>query len=394
MKSIIAVSALLACATAAAAQDQQLGARTKAMGGSYTAFEDDPVSVWLNPAGISTQPDQMAIAYQTYTAYPVTSGRGPNDTTTFSVKPETVLSDPAIIPSFIGFVFQAGSADDPMAIGFCFARPYHLNYAMDQIVSPSQTSFSPRNEMEQSLNRFRVAFAKDFRILKPGEAGFFTHVSAGLGLDVGFERWEFRSPSGTRSDTAASMGFGAGLLVGVYDDTEAFKVNFGFAYQSPIEYNFGVEPTLLPAFDMPQQINLGLTFYALEGQPLRVTLDLQFIDWKRTAAKPLLDNQPTFENVTNFSIGVEYRIKLNEKWNLYPRLGFRRFDAPWADKDNLPVTGQYKLVLDTKGDVFNIVTFGVGLSWTNEQGRVRSVDIAGDAGGDASNVALSFTYEF
>ncbi len=30
---------------AALAQDQQLGARTKAMGGSYTAFEDDPVSV-------------------------------------------------------------------------------------------------------------------------------------------------------------------------------------------------------------------------------------------------------------------------------------------------------------------------------------------------------------
>ncbi len=34
------------------AQDQQMGARTKGMGGSYTAFEDDPVSVFLNPASL------------------------------------------------------------------------------------------------------------------------------------------------------------------------------------------------------------------------------------------------------------------------------------------------------------------------------------------------------
>jgi hypothetical protein len=31
------------------------------MGGSYTAFEDDPVSIELNPAGIATQPNQMSI---------------------------------------------------------------------------------------------------------------------------------------------------------------------------------------------------------------------------------------------------------------------------------------------------------------------------------------------
>ena len=47
------------------AQDQQIGARTKAMGGSYTAFEDDPVSVWLNPAGIANQITQMSASYQT-----------------------------------------------------------------------------------------------------------------------------------------------------------------------------------------------------------------------------------------------------------------------------------------------------------------------------------------
>jgi len=42
---------LAVAASRSEAQDQQVGARTKAMGGSYTAFEDDPVSIWLNPGG-------------------------------------------------------------------------------------------------------------------------------------------------------------------------------------------------------------------------------------------------------------------------------------------------------------------------------------------------------
>ena len=62
MKSLMTSIALLSLAATAVAQDQQLGARTKAMGGSYTAFEDDPVSIWLNPAGIATQPSQAAPA--------------------------------------------------------------------------------------------------------------------------------------------------------------------------------------------------------------------------------------------------------------------------------------------------------------------------------------------
>ena len=108
MRAAIAAALLLASAAAAWAQDQQLGARTKAMGGSYTAFEDDPVSVWLNPAGISTQTDQMSVAYQTYTAYPKGRERGPGDQVTFTVEPQTVMGDPALLPSFIGFVFQLG----------------------------------------------------------------------------------------------------------------------------------------------------------------------------------------------------------------------------------------------------------------------------------------------
>src|SRR5712672_2677477 len=95
---------LLLSAAAASAQDQQLGARTKGMGGSYTAFEDDPVSIWLNPAGIAAQPDQLSISYQTYTTYPLkrdVSGA----TIGTSAGGETTFVDPAFIPSYFGIVF-------------------------------------------------------------------------------------------------------------------------------------------------------------------------------------------------------------------------------------------------------------------------------------------------
>ena len=385
---------LLALASAAAAQDQQLGARTKAMGGSYTAFEDDPVSVWLNPAGIATQPDQGSISYQTYTAYPTATKAGPANTQTFAVDPELTLAEPAMLPSYLGFVFQLGTAENPMALGFCFARPYLLNYAMDQITSANQTTFEPRNEVKESLSRFRVAFAKDFLIQNKGEAGFFTHVAVGLGLDVGYESWEFLTPTSDKRDSAVALGLGAGLLVGLYDNMDTFKANLGFAYQSPIHYKFGIDPALLPAFDMPGQMNVGVTFYMLPKLPLRATLDLQFIQWKNTAQKSQFANHSGFEDVVNYSIGFEYRIPASDRISLYPRLGYRRFDAPWSDKDDLPATGSYKLVLDTKGEAFNIVTFGLGVSWTSEASKLRSVDIAADAGGDAINVAVGYTHEF
>src|SRR6185295_18794050 len=143
MKTGLTIVAALAMVATAAAQDQQLGARTKAMGGSYTAFEDDPVSVWLNPAGIATQPDQLSIAYQTYTAYPKGRERGPGDTVDFTVKPVT--------------------------IGVCYAQPYLLDYAMDQVKDPNQPTFVPEAEVQQVFGRFRVSVAKDFRIREAGK---------------------------------------------------------------------------------------------------------------------------------------------------------------------------------------------------------------------------------
>jgi long-subunit fatty acid transport protein len=394
MKILTTAVALLMLATAAAAQDQQLGARTKAMGGSYTAFEDDPVSVWLNPAGIATQPDQLSIAYQTYTAYPKGRERGPGDTVNFTVKPVTIAGDPAVLPSYIGFVFQAGDSSSPLAIGVCYAQPYLLDYAMDQVKDPNQPEFVPEAEVQQVFGRFRVCVAKDWRIKEVGTAGLFTHFSAGAGVDIGYERWHF---SGLGEDTTTSnigVGFGLGTLLGLYDDYDAFKVNLGVAYTSAIKYDFRIDPTILPSFDMPQQLNVGLTFYLLKGTPLRVTIDFQWIDWSATAQKPQFSNFDGFQDAMNYSMGIEYRITVSDKASLYPRLGYRRFDAPWKDRKDLPMTGPFRLVLDTKAQAFNLVTYGIGISWSTDNSKVRSVDIAGDAGGDAVNFAIGLTMEF
>jgi long-subunit fatty acid transport protein len=394
MRIACIAAALLGLASAAWAQDQQLGARTKAMGGSYTAFEDDPVSIWLNPAGIATQPDQLSISYQTYTAYKKGRERGPGDTTEFTVEPEATMAPPAYWPSYLGFVFQLGDAEAPLAMGVCFARPYLLQYSMDLVTDPAQTTFVPQSEVEQSLGRFRAAIAKDFLFRPRGEAGLFTHLSAGAGLDLGYAEWKFKSPTEDEEDTLVAPGFGAGLLLGVYDNFESFRVNLGLAYQSAAKYPFGIETDILPAFDMPQQFNAGMTFYLLQGTPLRLTADLQWIDWSATAEDPIFDTFPGFEDALNVSFGAEYRIKVAERVNLYPRAGYRRFDAPWADPDDLPMTGSYRLVLDTGGATFNIFTAGLGVGWTTADGKTRSIDVGIDAGGDAVNAAVGLNYEF
>lgn len=395
MKGIALTGTFLILAGTAFAQDQQLGARTKAMGGSYTAFEDDPVSIWLNPAGIATQTNQGSIAYQTYTTYPLHQSQpAGSNTVNFSTKAESTLVDPAFVPSFLGLVFQVGTPEVPMAVGVCFARPYHLNYSFAQVQDPLQTNFTPSSNMEQSFSRFRVAFATDFRLKPAGEAGFFTHVAVGAGLDIGYERWHFTSDAQQESGNATAPGAGAGVLLNVFDNTKDLKINFGAAYQSAVRWNFDIDPNVLPAFDMPQQFNLGVTGYFLDKSPLRITVDFQWVQWHETAVKPLFDGQPSFRNAANFSIGSEYRIPLNETLSLYPRLGYRRFEAPWKDENNLPMTGNFKLVNNPKDSTFNIVTFGVGLSWSSDGGKIRSVDIAADAGGDAANFALGFNMEF
>ena len=394
---LVILFGLFSAHLAVSAQDQQLGARTKSMGGSYTAFEDDPVSIWLNPAGIATQPDQFAVCYQTYTAYPVERSRGEYENVLTSVSPETVIADPAIVPSYLGAVFQLGDPENPMSVGICYARPYHLNYALDRVEDPEQETFSPEDNVEQSLIRFRAAFAYDFRFTSFGEesSSWFSHLSLGVGLDVGYERWDFTSQNlSDESNSSTGFGFGLGFLLGVFDNQDDVRVNIGIAYQSAVKYQFNIDPDLLPAFDMPQQLNFGITGYLLEGTPLRLTFDFQWIEWSETAELPVYPGQPTFQDAFNFSIGMEYRVSISENLSIYPRLGFRLFDAPWGDKDDLPMTGSYKLILDTGGEVFPIATFGVGISWVTEDGEVRTLDVAADAGGDSVNVAVGYGMEF
>jgi long-subunit fatty acid transport protein len=396
LRCAVAVLALGAGATAFA-QDQQLGARTKAMGGSYTAFEDDPVSIWLNPAGIATQPTQAAIAYQTYTTYPLHEEPILGTTESkFSAGPEMSLVDPVMLPSYLGFVFSLGKSDSPMAFGFCYARPYHLSYSFAKVTDPANQTLTAENSsnMEESLSRIRFAFAKDFRLKPKGEKGYFTHLSVGLGLDIGYEQWRFTSAEDSRSDSATAIAGGAGVLLGVYDNADDLRVNFGAAYQTFVRWEFNVDPALLPVFNMPQQANVGVTVYMLKGLPLRATLDFQWIEWKDTAARPFFANQPSFRNVFNYSIGFEYRIDLNDEVNLLPRIGYRRFNAPWQDPDNLPMVGRYKLLVDTKAASFNIITFGFGLTWFSDGGKARTVDIGADVNGDVPSVALGFNYEF
>jgi long-subunit fatty acid transport protein len=392
----LAALGLFALGSAAAAQDQQVGARAKAMGGSYTAFEDDPVLVWLNPAGIATQPDQASIVYQTYTAYPTHEdpGAGPADPEVFSVDAETVLPDPEFVPSYLGFVFRLGTPESPMALGICYARPYLLHYALHELTGPGETSFEPRFGVEQSLSRVRAAFAKDFKFRGPGESGFFNHLSLGAGLDLGLERWRFTDPAGDRTGTSLALGFGGGVLLGVYQDPDVLTLQVGAAYQSPVRFDFAIDPLRFPAFDMPEQINAGVSLYLHGAVPLRLTADVQTLAWEATAQDPAFSGYRGFRDAVNVSVGAEYRLEAGENLTLFPRIGYRRFEAPWEDPDDLPSTGRFKLVLDTDDEAFNLFTFGLGISWASAAGKVRSVDIAGDTGGDAFNVALGYTHEF
>jgi long-subunit fatty acid transport protein len=393
MKSAFAIAVFLAASATASAQDQQLGARTKAMGGSYTAFEDDPVSIWLNPAGIAGQLNALSIAYQTYAVYPIHHKLGGSGVEV-SGEAKTTFVDPAFVPSYLGLVFQLGTAEAPMAVGVCFARPFHLNYTWDHVQDPSQTQFVADTNITESFNRFRIAFASDFRIVEPGEAGFLTHVAVGAGLDLGYSHWSLDSDTDHLKDDVTAPGGGVGVLVGVYDNTDDLKINFGVAWQSMIAWDFSNDPRLFPAFDMPQQVNVGMTGYFLKGFPLRATLDFQWVNWKDTVDEPSFPGRKSFRNALNYSVGVEYKFRVSDSTSVYPRLGYRRFAAPWSDKNNLPMADNYQLLLDTKAGNFNLVTFGTGLSWTSGEGKIRSIDVAGDVGGDTFNVAFGFNYEF
>jgi hypothetical protein len=389
------IAALLALSSAAWAQDQQVGARTKAMGGSYTAFEDDPVSVWLNPAGIATQVDGASLAYQTYTIYEpeIRSVGGQN-----RVPSEPAWNSPALIPSYLGVTFQLGDPDQPHALGFCFATPFRLKFAYDDTQNPFSDPVD--QTLDQVFYRIRAAYAYDLRIRPAGSEGFLTHLALGIGLDVNVTTWEmteFLAVGGTFTGGGTDMGFGggAGFLLGLYDNTRNFKVNLGGAYQSKASYDFSIKAQSVPLFDWPNQYQVGMTFYLLDGQRLRLTADAQRIEWDRATRDSELAGLDDFQDATNLSLGFELRLEVG-KVRIYPRAGVRQYDAPWDDDDRarLPAIGTSQLAITTRDEKFLILTLGVGIAWSGEGGKQRQFDLGVDVGGDSPGVAAGFTMEF
>lgn len=395
----VGLAVLAGGASIGLAQDQQVGARTKAMGGSYTAFEDDPVSIWLNPGGIATQADAGTIDYQTYTLYDLkTSTSGGANT----APAQLGWSDPAFLPSYLGVIFQLGTSDSPQALGFCFATPFHLRLEYLPYDFTTGTSGSaPGLSVDQSFYRIRSAYARDFRF-KP--EGLFTHLAIGLGGDINVTDWtftQFKAINGgtdtatlTVTDRNVGFGGGAGLLLGVYDNRSDFKVNLGAAYQSRANYSFSINAVDVPLFDWPNQFQGGLTFYLLNGLPLRLTVDAQEIQWSSAVRHSLLPGVRSFRDVTNYSAGAEYAIQASEKVKLYPRAGVRYFNAPWSNANDLPAVGLQRLGIKTKSGSFVIGSAGLGVGWANDAGKSRMFDLGFDAGGDEPGFALAFTLEF
>jgi len=395
---IRALTILLCLASAAAAQDFQVGARAKAMGGSYTAFGDDPVAIWTNPAGIAGQPSQLAVTYQSFAQYEfdkigmVISGDVEGEA-------EQGLLDPPITPSFAGAVAQLGDKDLEMAAAFAFIRPFQIKYvywfedpALDDLAT----------QTDQQFSRIRAAFAVGKRLSET--SGFLTRVAAGVALDYVYTRYREIDQSPLPDawtlifeDSESSAGFGAGILATLFE-SDSFMVDAGAAFNSGVSFNFDLDPALYPVWDWPTLASAGLAFYITEGYPLRVTADVQWVAWEDSVGEP----DPTmkgFEDTLSFSLGAEYRFRLKETTWLYARAGFKSYDTPWGRESELPAVGLSQLKIDTRGDRVEILTLGLGLYWTRKnaegQTRILGVDLAAELFGETEYLmGIGLTYQF
>jgi hypothetical protein len=126
-----------------------------------------------------------------------------------------------------------------------------------------------------------------------------------------------------------------------------------------------------------------------------VTIDAQLIDWDAASSGSSVAGRDDFSSSKNFSLGAEYRIQASEKIRIFPRAGVRWFDAPWDGKgpQDLPAINDLALFISQKDGEFLIASFGCGFGWMNKEGKARTLDLAGDIGGDAPSFAMSFTME-
>jgi len=389
---------LLALASAAAAQDFQVGARAKAMGGSYTAFGDDPVAIWSNPAGIAAQPSQFAVTYQSFTQYEFDE-IGMIITGDVKGEAEQGLLDPPITPSFAGAVAQLGDKDLEMAAAIAFIRPFQIKYVY-WFDDPDLDDLA--TQTDQQFSRIRAAFAAGKRLSET--SGFLTRVAGGVALDYVYTRYREidQSPAGDAwtlifEDSESSVGFGAGLLVTLYE-SDGFMVDAGAAFNSGVRFNFDLDPNIYPVWDWPALASAGLALYIAEGYPLRVTADMQWVAWKDSVGEPD-PSMKGFENTLSFSLGAEYRIRIRESTWLYTRAGFKSYDTPWGRKSELPAVGMSRLQIDTHGDRLEIPTLGLGLYWARKnpegQTRILGLDLAVELFGETDLlIGLGFTYQF
>ena len=390
---------LAALASTAAAQDFQVGSRAKAMGGSYTAFGDDPVAIWTNPAGTATQSSQFAVTYQSFTQYEFTSLSDVIVRPTTG-DPEQGLLDPPISPSFAGVVVSMGQGDLEMAASIAYIRPFQIKYVYS-FTDPNDPLEDLITQTDQQFSRIRAAYGASLRV---SDSRFLKTIAVGVALDFVYTHYKEvdQSPVAGRDsqvfeDSESSIGYGLGLLITAFEG-DSFRVDVGAAYNSRVDFEFDLDPIIYPVWDWPALASGGFAFYMGEGYPLRVTFDVQWIEWSNSVAPP----DPGFDHFRNtysFSAGAEYRFRISDKHRLFVRGGFKSFDTPWKDKHNLPSVGASQLTIDTKGDRIEILTLGLGFYWTRKtfegETRTSGIDLAIELFGETQYLfGLGFTYQF
>jgi hypothetical protein len=397
--SLVPAAALLAAVPEwAAAQDFQVGARPKAMGGSYTAFGDDPVSIWANPAGTAGQPTQFSITYQSFTQYEFSDFGVAIPADTIG-EPEQGLLDPPISPAFAGFVVQLGDEDLQIALSLAYVRPFQIKYVY-LFDDPGLGTLL--TQTDQQFSRVRGSFAMGFKLSE--ESKWFKRLAVGVAFDYAYTKYKEidQNPDPDAEtlvfeDSEFSPGYGVGLLLDVYQG-DSFKLDLGLAYNSHVGFQFDLDPAIYPVWDWPALASAGLAIYLFEGYPLRLTFDVQWIDWPESVGEPL-PGLKGFDETISFSMGAEYRIEVGTDVWLFPRAGFKLYDTPWGPSDDLPWVGESQLQIRTKGDTIPILTLGMGVYWSRktdeEETRLSGLDLAVELFGETDVLlGLGFTYQF
>jgi opacity protein-like surface antigen len=312
------------------------------------------------------------------------------------------VNDPVFLPSFFGLVYQIGTPELPQALGLGLATPVHLHHPF-RGPDPAVPGSPPDLTTEQHFTRLRLSYALDLA-LRPGDThGFLTHVSLGVGLDLATTRFEFTSPPDNEHspvDHDFAITGGAGVQIGLFDNGENLRANLGIAYQGPAKFNFGHDLSapsgIVPFYDWPQQVQVGLALYLLDRLPLRICLEFQWTDWRTAAQESRLAGVDSFSPSTATSLGAEYRFDISPSIGLLPRVGVKYYSAPWShsSKADLPAWGHFQLYLDSRSSSFLSFSIGVGLTWGYAEGTQDTLDLAFDIGGDVPGVALSYTFQF